>query len=174
MRGGEPPASEVGAWRGSTKRTELLIMSYFAVVKREMIDMVPKAITLTLVNHAKENLQRELLEHLYKPEVLEELLKESPDIVARYVSYSSCAGVAGGRWQVDGKPRDQTLLRATETRLGTRRPIGGPTAELTMQTARVRQDGRRTQLGRGHRGCRLSRAVLSGECRDRECRASQK
>ncbi|KAJ9125441.1 hypothetical protein QFC22_000402 [Naganishia vaughanmartiniae] len=62
---------------------ELLIMSYFAVVKREMIDMVPKAITLTLVNFAKENLQRVLLEHLYKPEILEELLKESPDIVAR-------------------------------------------------------------------------------------------
>lgn len=60
-------------------------MSYFAVVKREMIDMVPKAITLTLVNHAKENLQRELLEHLYKPDVLDELLKESPDIVARSV-----------------------------------------------------------------------------------------
>lgn len=60
-------------------------MSYFAVVKREMIDMVPKAITLTLVNYAKENLQRELLEMLYKPEVLDELLKESPDIVARYV-----------------------------------------------------------------------------------------
>jgi len=62
---------------------ELLIQSYYAVVKREMIDMVPKAITLTLVNHAKENLQRELLENLYKPDVLEELLKESPDVVAR-------------------------------------------------------------------------------------------
>ncbi|KAI5454515.1 vacuolar protein sorting-associated protein 1 [Naganishia albida] len=66
-----------------TEVIKLLIMSYFAVVKREMIDMVPKAITLTLVNYAKENLQRVLLEHLYKPEILEELLKESPDIVAR-------------------------------------------------------------------------------------------
>ncbi|KAK4687255.1 vacuolar protein sorting-associated protein 1, partial [Tremellales sp. Uapishka_1] len=66
-----------------TEVIKLLIMSYFAVVKREMIDMVPKAITLTLVNFAKENLQRELLESLYKPEVLDELLKESPDVVAR-------------------------------------------------------------------------------------------
>lgn len=48
-----------------------------------MIDMIPKAITFNLVNYAKENLQRELLEHLYKPDVLDELLKESPDIVAR-------------------------------------------------------------------------------------------
>ena len=45
--------------------------------------MVPKAISLTLVSHSKENLQRELLQELYKPEVLEELLKESDFIVSR-------------------------------------------------------------------------------------------
>lgn len=48
-----------------------------------MIDMVPKAITLTLVGHAQENLQKELLQELYKPDVLDELLKESEHIVAR-------------------------------------------------------------------------------------------
>ena len=64
-------------------RTELLIHSYFNIVKREMIDMVPKAITLTLVNHSKENLQRELLQELYKPEVLDDLLKESEFVVNR-------------------------------------------------------------------------------------------
>lgn len=48
-----------------------------------MIDMVPKAITLTLVNHSKENLQRELLQELYKPEVLDDLLKESEYVVNR-------------------------------------------------------------------------------------------
>jgi hypothetical protein len=48
-----------------------------------MIDMVPKAITLTLVNHSKENLQRELLQELYKPDVLDDLLKESELVVAR-------------------------------------------------------------------------------------------
>lgn len=45
--------------------------------------MVPKAITLTLVNHSKENLQRELLQELYKPDVLEDLLKESELVVTR-------------------------------------------------------------------------------------------
>ena len=48
-----------------------------------MIDMVPKAISLTLVNYSKENLQRELLQELYKPEVLDELLKESDYVVSR-------------------------------------------------------------------------------------------
>ncbi|KAG8757997.1 vacuolar protein sorting-associated protein 1 [Serendipita sp. 396] len=66
-----------------TEVIKLLIHSYFNIVKREMIDMVPKAITLTLVNHSKENLQRELLQELYKPDVLDGLLQESEHVVAR-------------------------------------------------------------------------------------------
>jgi hypothetical protein len=48
-----------------------------------MIDMVPKAITLTLVNHSKEGLQTELLRELYNPGVLDDLMKESEHVVAR-------------------------------------------------------------------------------------------
>ncbi|KAJ3493404.1 hypothetical protein NLJ89_g11029 [Agrocybe chaxingu] len=69
--------------RWETEVIKLLIHSYFNIVKREMIDMVPKAISLTLVNYSKENLQRELLQELYKPEVLDELLKESDYVVSR-------------------------------------------------------------------------------------------
>lgn len=56
---------------------ELLIQSYYNIVKRTMVDMVPKAIMLNLVNHSKEELQRELLTELYKPDVLDDLLQES-------------------------------------------------------------------------------------------------
>jgi len=66
-----------------TEVIKLLIHSYFNIIKREMIDMIPKAISLTLVNFSKENLQRELLQELYKPEVLDELLKESEFVVNR-------------------------------------------------------------------------------------------
>jgi len=66
-----------------TEVIKLLIHSYYNIIKREMIDMVPKAISLTLVNHSKENLQRELLQELYKAEVLDELLKESEFVVSR-------------------------------------------------------------------------------------------
>lgn len=45
--------------------------------------MVPKAISLTLVSYTKENLQQQLLQELYKPEVLDELLKESEHVVNR-------------------------------------------------------------------------------------------
>jgi vacuolar protein sorting-associated protein 1 len=48
-----------------------------------MIDMVPKAISLTLVSFSKHNLQNELLQELYKPDVLDELLKESEFVTNR-------------------------------------------------------------------------------------------
>ena len=45
--------------------------------------MAPKDISLTLVNHSKENLQRELLQELYKSDVLKDLLKDSELVFAR-------------------------------------------------------------------------------------------
>jgi len=48
-----------------------------------MIDMVPKAIMLNLVVHSKEEMQRELLENMYKATELDELLKESEYTVRR-------------------------------------------------------------------------------------------
>ncbi|KAJ1721555.1 vacuolar protein sorting-associated protein 1 [Coemansia erecta] len=66
-----------------TEVIKLLIQSYFNIVKRTAIDMVPKSIMLKLVDFAKENLQRELLKELYNPEALADLLKESESTVAR-------------------------------------------------------------------------------------------
>ena len=65
---------------------EQLIHSY-DIVKREMIDFLPKAIFLTLVNHSMESLQE-----LYKPDVLEDLLKESELVVARRKEVVSMVG----------------------------------------------------------------------------------
>ena len=64
----------------------MLISSYFNIVKRTMIDMVPKAIMLNLVSHAKEELQRELLENLYRTNALDDLLKESEVISEHHQS----------------------------------------------------------------------------------------
>ncbi|KAK9766662.1 vacuolar protein sorting-associated protein 1, variant 4 [Basidiobolus ranarum] len=66
-----------------TEVIKLLIQSYYNIVKRTVIDMVPKAITLNLVAQAKECLQRELLTELYKSEVLDELLQESESTLQR-------------------------------------------------------------------------------------------
>ncbi|CAD6500305.1 BgTH12-07485 [Blumeria graminis f. sp. triticale] len=62
---------------------KLLITSYYNIVRRTMIDMVPKAIMLNLVQYTKDEMQRELLENMYRTDTLEELLKESDYTVRR-------------------------------------------------------------------------------------------
>jgi dynamin 1-like protein len=66
-----------------TEVIKLLINSYFNIVKRTMIDMVPKGIMLNLVQSCKEDMQRELLENLYKSDVLDQLLRESDYTIQR-------------------------------------------------------------------------------------------
>ena len=62
---------------------KLLINSYFNITRRTMIDMVPKAIMLVLVQQTKEEMQRHLLEQLYRAAELDDLLKESEYTVRR-------------------------------------------------------------------------------------------
>jgi hypothetical protein len=63
-----------------------------------MIDMVPKAIMLNLVSHTKEELQRELLENLYRSNALDDLLKESEVCVLSLTfPYSSSSRSTDGR-----------------------------------------------------------------------------
>ncbi|OLL24089.1 Vacuolar protein sorting-associated protein 1 [Neolecta irregularis DAH-3] len=66
-----------------TEVIKLLIMSYFNIVKRTVIDMVPKAIMFNLVGFSRHDMQRELLENLYKTDVLDDLLKESEYTINR-------------------------------------------------------------------------------------------
>ncbi|OIW29524.1 hypothetical protein CONLIGDRAFT_331854 [Coniochaeta ligniaria NRRL 30616] len=62
---------------------KLLIQSYYNIVKRTMIDMVPKAIMLTLVQFTKDEMQKELLENMYRINELDDLLKESDYTIRR-------------------------------------------------------------------------------------------
>ncbi|OLN84934.1 Vacuolar protein sorting-associated protein 1 [Colletotrichum chlorophyti] len=62
---------------------KLLISSYYNIVKRTMIDMVPKAIMLTLVQFTKDEMQKELLENMYRTDTLDDLLKESDFTIRR-------------------------------------------------------------------------------------------
>lgn len=45
---------------------KLLTASYFDIVRKNFLDMVPKTIMYFLVNHAKDNLQNELVSSLYR------------------------------------------------------------------------------------------------------------
>ncbi|KAL8976759.1 MAG: hypothetical protein Q9205_007303 [Flavoplaca limonia] len=62
---------------------KLLINSYFNIIRRTMIDMVPKAIMLSLVQYTKDEMQRELLEQMYRTNEIDDLLKESEHTVRR-------------------------------------------------------------------------------------------
>ncbi|KAJ5134801.1 Vacuolar protein sorting-associated protein 1 [Penicillium atrosanguineum] len=83
-----PPTLKASATLSERESTEvevikLLITSYFNIVKRTMIDMVPKAVMYTLVQFTKDEMQRELLEMMYRNNELDDLLKESDYTVRR-------------------------------------------------------------------------------------------
>lgn len=62
---------------------ERLIKSYFLIIRKSIQDSVPKAIMHFLVNYVKDNLQSELVTHLYKQDQFSTLLSESEHISAR-------------------------------------------------------------------------------------------
>lgn len=62
---------------------ERLIKSYFYIVRKSIQDSVPKAIMHFLVNYVKDNLQSELVTHLYKSEKVDTLLNESDHVAIR-------------------------------------------------------------------------------------------
>eukprot|EP01103_Thecamoeba_quadrilineata_P002240 TRINITY_DN12230_c0_g1_i1.p1 TRINITY_DN12230_c0_g1~~TRINITY_DN12230_c0_g1_i1.p1 ORF type:complete len:747 (-),score=137.40 TRINITY_DN12230_c0_g1_i1:84-2288(-) len=60
-----------------------LMITYFGIVRKNVQDAVPKAIMHFLVNASRENMQNELVSKLYKDELLDELLSESPEIASK-------------------------------------------------------------------------------------------
>ena len=63
---------------------EILILSYYNIVKRTVADLVPKAIMYTLVIKSKEDLQRELLTEVYsQKDTVTESMKESEFVQTR-------------------------------------------------------------------------------------------
>lgn len=62
---------------------ERLIRSYYMIIRKNIQDSVPKAIMHFLVNFVKDNLQSELVTHLYQHDQLDFLLKESEQIALR-------------------------------------------------------------------------------------------
>mmetsp|Transcript_40638 Transcript_40638/g.97396 ORF Transcript_40638/g.97396 Transcript_40638/m.97396 type:complete len:703 (+) Transcript_40638:17-2125(+) len=69
--------------RCEMKIIKSLIYSYFNIVKKNIMDAVPKTIMYFMVNTAKENLHRELVKHLYREEMYPVLLQEHDDIGVR-------------------------------------------------------------------------------------------
>ncbi|GMI92434.1 dynamin-related protein 3A, non responding to oxylipins 15, ARABIDOPSIS DYNAMIN-LIKE 2 [Hibiscus trionum] len=63
--------------------TKLLVKSYFDIVRKNIQDLVPKAIMCFLVNNAKRNLHDTSIKLLYREDLFEELFQEKEETVAR-------------------------------------------------------------------------------------------
>ncbi len=57
-----------------------LLRSYFSIVRKTTQDLVPKAITLMLVDKSINEVGVELMAQLYKDDLLDDLVSESPEI----------------------------------------------------------------------------------------------
>ncbi|OWZ06196.1 Dynamin [Phytophthora megakarya] len=80
MRQGDDPTDRE---RIETEIIKSLLASYFDIVRKNFLDLVPKAIMCFMVGHSKENIQNELVSSLYREDKLTELLAETGDIGAR-------------------------------------------------------------------------------------------
>ncbi|KAG7391866.1 Dynamin-1-like protein [Phytophthora pseudosyringae] len=80
MRQGDDPTDRE---RIETEIIKSLLASYFDIVRKNFLDLVPKAIMCFMVGHSKENIQNELVSSLYREDKLTELLAETGDIAAR-------------------------------------------------------------------------------------------
>ena len=69
--------------RIETEIIKSLLASYFDIVRKNFLDLVPKSIMAFLVNFSKENVQNHLVSNLYKENMLQELLRETDDIALR-------------------------------------------------------------------------------------------
>jgi dynamin 1-like protein len=81
MRQTDAPPSD--RERVETEIIKSLIDSYFSIVRKNYIDMVPKTIMYFLVNHVKDEIQNELVSELYRESEVKFLMKEAKDIAMR-------------------------------------------------------------------------------------------
>ncbi|VEU20262.1 DEKNAAC101230 [Brettanomyces naardenensis] len=66
-----------------TEVIKLLIQSYFNIIKKNVADIVPKAVMLKLIQQSKNEIQKVLLESLYNNKDLHSLVQENDITVAR-------------------------------------------------------------------------------------------
>mmetsp|Transcript_65764 Transcript_65764/g.152796 ORF Transcript_65764/g.152796 Transcript_65764/m.152796 type:complete len:752 (-) Transcript_65764:100-2355(-) len=62
---------------------KMLLENYLAIVKKNIVDAVPKTVMHFMVNQLKDVIQRECVARLYKEEAFSSLLQEAPDVQGR-------------------------------------------------------------------------------------------
>ncbi|GIL71585.1 hypothetical protein Vretimale_710 [Volvox reticuliferus] len=70
-----------------------LVESYFAISRKNLSDLVPKTIMHFMVHYTKRGLQQHLIKALYRDDLLDALLTEADDVVARRSAAKEAVGV---------------------------------------------------------------------------------
>eukprot|EP00944_MAST-04C_sp_MAST-4C-sp1_P001880 g1880.t1 len=83
-----------------------LIASYFSIVRKNIGDLVPKTIMHFLVNYAKEHVQSNLVQRLYRDSSLDELLKETDTVAQRRKNCSEVQGLLRRALEIVNEVRD--------------------------------------------------------------------
>jgi len=85
-----------------TRLIMTLLQSYLQIVRKNILDSVPKAIMYLLVNHVVDSLPTRLVTELYKEDLFEDLLVEDAAIVkhrtrckAALEAYRQAASILG-------------------------------------------------------------------------------
>lgn len=63
--------------------TKLLLRSYYDIARKNIEDLVPKAIMHFLVNNTKRELHNVFIEKLYREDLFEEMLQEPAEVAAK-------------------------------------------------------------------------------------------
>mmetsp|Transcript_19339 Transcript_19339/g.44069 ORF Transcript_19339/g.44069 Transcript_19339/m.44069 type:complete len:113 (-) Transcript_19339:194-532(-) len=78
-----PPEVPTDREQIETEIIKSLIDSYFNVVRKNFLDMVPKTIMYFLVHHARSSMQNELVSKLYIENLIPPLMQEADDVAER-------------------------------------------------------------------------------------------
>ncbi|KAK9840112.1 hypothetical protein WJX74_003564 [Apatococcus lobatus] len=89
-----PPHLQVGGSASETEEvqvdvTRLLVQSYFALVRANLEDTVPKALMHFLVLSVQRGLQQHLIRTLYREELFDEMMSEREEVAAKRVQCQS-------------------------------------------------------------------------------------
>mmetsp|Transcript_2885 Transcript_2885/g.3989 ORF Transcript_2885/g.3989 Transcript_2885/m.3989 type:complete len:698 (+) Transcript_2885:16-2109(+) len=99
-----------------TEIIKSLIESYFDIVRKNFMDMVPKTIMHFLVSHAKENLQNELVSSLYRDSSMGELMRETSDVARRRSEIQEMRALLQKALEIVNEVRDFSTFAPTSSK----------------------------------------------------------
>ncbi|XP_062163832.1 dynamin-related protein 3B-like isoform X2 [Alnus glutinosa] len=98
--------------------TKLLLRSYYDIVRKNIQDLVPKAIMHFLVNHTKRNLHSTFIQKLYRDDLFEELLQEPDEVVVKRKQTHQVYNVLQKAIQTLEEVESDVLPQSSNLRLG--------------------------------------------------------